>query len=93
MVLEGEFEIDRAGEYKFFLNSDDGSTLYIDDELVIDNDGDHSLLELTGSRELSAGKHRVRIEFFDAGAEAILELDLEGPGLERQPFPVEHVTH
>jgi hypothetical protein len=93
MVLEGEFEIDRAGEYKFFLNSDDGSKLYIDDELVIDNDGDHSLLELTGSRELSAGKHRVRIEFFDAGAEAILELDLEGPGLERQPFPVEHVTH
>jgi hypothetical protein len=93
MVLDGNFEVDRAGRYTFFLNSDDGSKLYIDDELVIDNDGDHSLLELTGEKDLSAGKHKLRIEFFEAGGEAILELDLAGPGMERQPFPVDKVTH
>jgi hypothetical protein len=93
MVLEGNFDVDRAGKYTFFLNSDDGSKLYIDDQLVIDNDGDHSLLELTGDKELSAGTHKVLIEFFEAGGEAILELDLAGPGMKRQPFPVDKVTH
>ena len=65
----------------------------IDDQLVIDNDGDHSLLELSGAKKLSAGKHKLRIDFFEADGEAILELDLAGPGLERQPFPIEKVSH
>jgi hypothetical protein len=93
MVLEGNFDVDRAGNYSFFLNSDDGSKLYIDDELVIDNDGDHSLLELSGARQLSTGPHELRLEFFEAGGEAILELDYSGPDIERQPFPVDRVTH
>jgi hypothetical protein len=93
MVMDGDFNIDRPGKYTFFLNSDDGSKLYVDDQLIIDNDGDHSLLELSGEKELSAAKHKIRIEYFEAGGEAILELDLAGPGIERQPFPVNKVSH
>jgi hypothetical protein len=93
VVLDGNFEVERPGKYTFFLNSDDGSKLYIDDQLVIDNDGDHSLLELSGEKELTAGKHKLRIEFFEAGGEAVLELDLAGPGMERRAFPVDKVTH
>ena len=93
MVLDGEFDVDKAGKYTFYLKSDDGSKLYIDDRLVIDNDGDHSLLELDGAADLSAGKHKLRIDFFEAGGEAILELDLAGPGMERRAFPVEKVSH
>ena len=68
MVFEGDFEIDQPGDYTFYLNSDDGSKLYIDDQLVIDNDGDHSLLELKNATKLTAGTHKLRIEFFEAGA-------------------------
>jgi hypothetical protein len=93
MVFEGDFEIDRTGVYTFYLKSDDGSKLYIDDRVVVDNDGDHSLLELKNITKLTAGKHPLRIEFFEAGAEAILELSLEGPGMERQPLPIEKVSH
>ena len=93
MVLDGNFDVDSAGEYTFYLKSDDGSKLYVDDQLVIDNDGDHSLLELSGATKLSAGKHKLRIEFFEAEGEAVLELELAGPGLERQRFPVEKVSH
>jgi hypothetical protein len=93
MVLDGNFDVDSAGEYTFYLNSDDGSKLYIDDQLVIDNDGDHSLLELSGVTTLNAGKHKLRIDFFEAGGEAILELDVAGPDGERRPFPIEKVTH
>lgn len=93
MVLDGELRIPQAGEYYFYLNCDDGGMLYIDDRLVIDNDGDHSLLELSGNTELSAGKHALRIEFFESAGEAILELEVEGPGLRRQPLPFEWVSH
>lgn len=93
MVLEGDFNIDQAGEYTFFLKSDDGSKLYIDDQLVVDNDGDHSVLELKGAKELTAGRHKLRIDFFEAASEAILELQIQGPGMERQPFPVEKISH
>jgi hypothetical protein len=93
MILDGNFDVDSAGQYTFYLKSDDGSKLYVDDQLIINNDGDHSLLELSGATKLSAGKHKLRIDFFEAGGEAILELDLAGPGLERRRFPIEKVSH
>ncbi len=93
IVLEGDFEIERPGDYTFYLKSDDGSKLYVDDKLVVDNDGDHSLLELKNATKLSAGTHKIRIEFFEASGEAVLELDVEGPGIKRQPLPIEKVSH
>jgi hypothetical protein len=93
MVLEGDVVVEKAGEYTFHLNSDDGSKLYIDGRLVIDNDGDHSLLELSGAAELSAGSHAIRIEFFESAGEATLQLDVEGPGVPRQPLPFDKVSH
>jgi hypothetical protein len=93
MVFEGNFEIGQAGDYTFYLNSDDGSKLFIDDRLIIDNDGDHSLLELKSTTKLTAGSHKLRVEFFEAGGEAILELNLEGPNMKRQRLPIENVSH
>jgi hypothetical protein len=93
MVFEGDFDVGQSGDYTFYLNSDDGSKLYVDEQLVIDNDGDHSLLELKKTTNLTAGTHRLRIEFFEAGGEAVLELDVEGPGMKRQSLPIENVSH
>jgi hypothetical protein len=93
MLLEGNLKIDRSGEYTFHVNSDDGCRLLIDQKLVVDNDGDHSLLELSGKTQLAAGTHSIRVEFFDAEGEAILEIDMEGPGIERQPLPFESISH
>ena len=93
MVFDGNLEIKQPGEYTFYVNCDDGGMLYIDDRLVVDNDGDHSLLELSGKTELSAGSHRLRIDFFEAEGEAILEVDVEGPNMPRQPLPIERISH
>jgi hypothetical protein len=65
LVYQGLFEMPSLGAYHFFTLSDDGSRLYIDDRLVVDNGGSHSLRRRTGLVALEKGLHRFRIEYFD----------------------------
>jgi len=77
----GRFYIDRPGRYDFTLISDDGSKLYIDDKLVIDNDGLHSSLPMNGSIKLAGGIHRIRVSYFQGpGRVLALILGVAGPG-------------
>jgi len=45
----GHFWIEKPGKYRFLVASDDGSKLFIDGKLLIDNDGMHEILEGIGS--------------------------------------------
>ena len=89
----GVVRVPRDGRWRFYTVSDDGSRIFIGDLLIVDNDGDHSVLELSGKAQLSVGSHELRIEFFDAAAEAILEIDIEGPGMKRQELPFKMLSH
>jgi mono/diheme cytochrome c family protein len=82
--FEGFFQTRAAGEYTFHLRSDDGSKLYLDDRLVVDNDGIHPADEQSGRIELTKGMHRLVVEYFNAWGEAELEVEYEGRGLARQ---------
>ena len=64
-VYQGYIDLPEDGFYRFFTRSDDGSRLFVDDTLVVDNDGLHGMREVVGSLGLAAGLHRIRIEFFD----------------------------
>jgi pimeloyl-ACP methyl ester carboxylesterase len=46
----------RDGEYRFFLNSDDGSQLFIDGALAVDNSGDHAMREKEERVTLDSGQ-------------------------------------
>lgn len=83
-VFEGFLDIQTAGTYRFYLASDDGSKLYINDELVVDNDGDHGVIEKDASEQLSVGKHPIRVEWFNGGGGSFLGLYYEGPGIPKQ---------
>ena len=52
--FRGVLAVDTPGRYTFWLLSDDGSKLYIDDTLVIDNDGIHGITRNKGRKDLSA---------------------------------------
>ncbi|MFI4898698.1 MAG: M12 family metallo-peptidase [Phycisphaerales bacterium JB059] len=82
-LLTGFVEVFADGLYTFYTNSDDGSALYIGDQLVVDNDGLHGMVERSGQIALHAGRHAVRIEFFENGGGAGLIASLEGPGLSK----------
>ena len=60
----GRFWIDRPGAYKFVLTSDDGARLYIDDQLLVDDDGLHPPLDAAGDIDLNGGIHRIRVCYF-----------------------------
>ena len=69
------------------LTSDDGSQLFIDDQLVIDNDGNHPPITRHGTVELSAGRHQLRIVYFQGIREELaLQLFVSPPGEEERVF-------
>ncbi|MBC7533790.1 MAG: hypothetical protein H7318_19660 [Oligoflexus sp.] len=77
----GKIMIPNAGLYKFRLKSDDGSVLYIDSKIVVNNDGQHSPKPVDGSLELTAGAHEMVLDYFQGPADQIaLELFWQVPG-------------
>ncbi|MGB0598815.1 MAG: family 16 glycoside hydrolase [Rubripirellula sp.] len=77
----GFLPIKTAGKYSFQLASDDGSRLFIDDKLVIDNDGVHPRTSKEATISLGAGAHAIRVDWFEKGGEEELSLVWAGPGI------------
>lgn len=89
LVIEGFIEIPETGIRTFYINSDDGSKLYINDELLIDHDGDHSAMSKTGQTILSKGKHKIKIEYIESKGSQHLQagyLDLNKNEIPFTPF-------
>jgi hypothetical protein len=80
MVCRGELAVARDGVHTLGLRSDDGSRLYLGEELRIDNDGTHDLQDKRVEVALAAGRHAFRVEYFQWSYGAALELWLGGPG-------------
>jgi hypothetical protein len=77
----GRFWAEKPGEYFFSLTSDDGSNLYIDSELIVDNDGIHPNQERSGRVQLSHGVHDIRVSYFQGPADKLaLILKFAQPG-------------
>lgn len=63
---KGYIKIEKPGVYNFYLSSDDGSKLFINDRLVVNHDGLHgSASEKSGQAALSAGYHKISISYFE----------------------------
>lgn len=75
LVVTGYINVPKDDIYTFALLSDDGSTLKVDGELVIDNDGPHSPKEIIGQRALKAGLHPIEVRYFDHNG-GVLKLEL-----------------
>ncbi len=71
---EGYIKVDTDGLYEFKTNSDDGSVLSIDGEVVVDNDGEHAPTEKTGLVPLRQGFHKISLQYFDAGGDQQLQV-------------------
>lgn len=89
MRFQGEIDIPIAGDYTFSTTSDDGSLLWIDGQLVVNNDGRHGAKERNGTIALTTGYHDIVVGYFERGGKEILSVTYEGPGVPKQEIPVD----
>lgn len=90
----GTIQIDDAGTWTFYTESDDGSALWIDGYQVVDNDGLHSMSERSGSVSLDAGSHEIMVRFFERSGNHGLIVSWRGPGVPtRTVIPGDVLTH
>jgi hypothetical protein len=76
----GRFWIETPGMYRFALTSDDGAQLFIDGDLIVDNDGMHPPRTKEGSAMLSGGIHSLRVPYFQGPRfNVALVLEVAGP--------------
>lgn len=61
----GFVEVPEDGLYTFYTASDDGSQLFINEKLVVDNSGSHSMRTRKGYIALKKGKHPIKISYFE----------------------------
>lgn len=75
--MTGCLDVASEGTYDFSLDSDDGSLLFIDSGLVVNNGGPHSPNTASGSVFLTAGLHPFEVQFFeDYGGPSGVDLTL-----------------
>ena len=83
----GYIRVPETGVYAFFTESDDGSRLYIGEELIVDNDGLHSMIEKRGVIALAAGLHPIRVTFFEKTGGDGLKVYYKMEKSAKQPVP------
>lgn len=93
IVYTGYLQVPSDGIYTLYIASDDGSKLYVGDQRVIDNDGQHGVAEKSGEIALKAGLHPIRIEYFEHGGGESLSFSYEGPGIAKQEVPTSALYH
>lgn len=86
-VFEGLIDIPVKGVYQFYTYSDDGSQLFIDDRLVVDNDGGHSARRREGKIALEAGLHPIKLYYFEDYMGQELEVGISSLEIDEQPVP------
>ncbi len=93
ILWEGFIEITEAGRYIFSTESDDGSWVFIDDKLVVDNGGTHGTQYKSDSIHLTEGLHRIKVKYFDSAWGAVMKLLWSPPGESEGPIPPNLLWH
>ena len=92
-LFEGFVELPSDGLWTFATTSDDGSMLWIDGELAVDNGGDHGMRRKEGELDLAAGRHALTITYYERSGGDGLEVEWSGPGTETEVIPAEALRH
>lgn len=89
----GVLRVPRDGSYSLWTNSDDGSRVFLDGKMVVDNGSVHGPTEKSGTVELKAGDHELKVEFFENDAGASCHFGWQGPQIDKQIVPPEALWH
>lgn len=85
----GKIRAPVTGLYTFGTNSDDGSYVYIDGQLVVDNGGSHGIRYREGQIFLEEGYHDIVVQYFQEIGSRDMELWWTPPGGPHEVVPLE----
>ncbi len=86
-IFEGYVKVPSNDSYVFSINSDDGSKLVIDDKVEILNDGYHAEEEVEKEVKLAAGFHKIKVFFWQGGAEYALSVSWKSNSIPKTSLP------
>jgi hexosaminidase len=89
----GYVDVPSDGIYTFLMTSDDGARLKVAGATVVDDGDQHAPRLKTGRIRLSKGRYPIDLTYFQIGGAQRLTVDVEGPGLPRQPLPADWLRH
>jgi len=76
----GRIKVPKTGDYRFVVQSDDGSRVFLDDQLILDFWSDHGLASKLATVHLQGGTtHKLRVEYMQNGGDAAMRFGW-GPG-------------
>lgn len=93
LKFKGYIDVPETGIYSFFFTCDDGGVLYIDDETIVDNDGQHSAILKSGQAALEKGYHPFLLDFLEGGGGYTLKLQYSFNGSAPQDIPDSWFVH
>lgn len=72
---QGYINIRKPGNYTFYTSSDDGSKLYINNSIVVNNDGSHGTVEKSGTYNFNqVGIYPFRVDYYQGTGGASLSV-------------------
>jgi alpha-L-fucosidase len=93
MIWRGYVKIPQTGGFRFWTESDDGSQLLIDRQVVVDNGGDHGMEEKSGIAFLQGGWHEIQVLYYNSGGGADLKVSWAPLGADKQAIPAAALAH
>jgi alpha-L-fucosidase len=93
MIWKGYLSVPQTGGYQFYTESDDGSMLYLDGNLIVNNDGEHGMEEKSGIAHLQKGWHSIKIVYFNSGGGSDIKVSYAPLGAEKRDISDEMMGH
>ena len=93
VTFDGYLKVPADNFYKFAVESDDGTVLWIDGEEVVNNDGNHASQAVTSYVPLRQGFHKMRLKYFQGEGGASLRLEWAFSGQKLKPLDGSDLYH
>jgi hypothetical protein len=90
VLWTGALIVPKADTYTFFTKSDDGVRLWIDNNVIIRNWGDHAATENSGRVYLTEGYHAIKVDYYENRGQAIMQLLWRSPSISKQIIPSQY---
>lgn len=94
----GTIKIIEEGKYTFYLISENGHKLEIEDlqnsgkfKTVVDTDSKQKKIKQSGSISLQEGKNQIKVSYFQKSGGQHFKVLYKGPGVEKQPIPPQYL--